>query len=247
MYNGGMGSCDTYLQSSAMFRASLCDGGVELSVKADQGSDANVIPQKIFTDITKAPSSLQIKKLSGQIQCGTIVKKGPKVTFHSQASVPVLLHIRHGTMLALRIVQWLICNEDADYVISGETVLRALGLDSRRLPEAAADRHGSSIDVSELTEKTLEEDKSQNRGAGTVQSLMETVRAQTGCTYHCDGAAEEDHLERGDMYVDLGEDLAEELQTEISKRVDEAWSKGISEQGATRLSELLKKYQEFLE
>ena len=245
--NGGIGSCGSTFKSSAMFRASFCDGGVEVVVKADQGLDANVIPRNILRDITKALRSLQIKKLLGQVQYGTTVKNGPKVTFHSQALVSVLLHIRHGTTLALRNVQWLIFNEDADYVIIGEPVLRVLGLDNRRLLEAAADRHGSPIEVSELKGKTLDEDKSQNCGAGTVQSLMETVRAQMGSTYHCDGAAEEENLEEGDMYVDLGEDPAAELQAEFSKRVDEARSNGISEQGGKRLSEFLNKYQAVFE
>ena len=65
-----------------------------------------------------------------------------------------------------------------------------------------------------------------------------------GSRYHCDGAAEEDRLEQGDMYVDLGEGPAEEQQAELSNRVGEAWSDGITEQGAKCRSKLLNKYQE---
>ena len=130
---GGIGSCGTSFKSSAMFRPSPCDGGVEVVVKADQVSDANLIPRNVLRDITKALPSLQMKKLSGQVQYGTIVKNGPKFTIHNQALVPVLLHICHGTTFALRNVKWLICNEDVDYVIIGGTILCSLGLGSRGL------------------------------------------------------------------------------------------------------------------
>lgn len=50
-----------------MLRASFCDGGVEVIVKADQGSDANFISRNILTGITKALPARQIKTLSGQV------------------------------------------------------------------------------------------------------------------------------------------------------------------------------------
>ena len=84
---------------------------------------------------------------------------------------------------------WLLCNGGTDDVIVGELVLRPLSLHNRRLLDAASDRHSSSLDVSELIEKILNEKKSQNRGAGTFRSLRAAVRAQMGSTCHVDSAA----------------------------------------------------------
>ena len=66
-------------------------------------------------------------------------------------------------------------------------------------------------------------------------------------TYHNEDAAEDDHFEEGDVYVALGKDPVQKMQAELSKRVDEARSNGISEDGAESLTELLNDYQEVFE
>ena len=244
---GNLGACGDSLKSSAILRATFCNGGVEAVANADNGSDANIIPPNILKQIQQSCPSLKVRKLSGPVQYGTIVKNGPKVTCRSQVRCEILLHIRHGSTLALRNMEWMVCDEEAEHVVIGERVLCALGLNNQKLLEAASDRHGNSIDVPKLVEAALTDEKLQNRGAGTVQSLMDITRSQIGSTYHCDAHGEEDHLEESDVYVDLGDDPVEELRSELAKRVEEARQNGISERGAARLSDLLNKYESVFE
>jgi len=109
-------------------------------------------------------------------------------------------------------------------------VLAALGLNNRVLLSAAADRHGGVVDIPALLRKDGHADTSSTGGRST---------------FHSEGGAEEDFLEDKDVYVDLGEDSPEELEEALADMVAQARANGISDAGAARLENMLKKYPVF--
>ena len=126
-----------------MIRATFCNGGVETFAKADNGSDANIIAPNILKQIQQSCLSVKVKKLWSPVQYGTVVKNGPTVICRGQVRCTLLLHIRHGSTLALRNMEWIVCDGEAEHVVIGERVLCALGLNNQKLLEAASDRHGN--------------------------------------------------------------------------------------------------------
>ena len=66
------------------------------------------------------------------------MKREPPVC-RSELVADVMIHIRHGTTLLLRGMRWLICDQDAEYLVLGRQSLDRLGL-NRTMLAAACDR-----------------------------------------------------------------------------------------------------------
>lgn len=64
------------------------------------------------------------------------------------AVIDVALHIRLGTALILGDVQWLITDQQVGEPLLGSPLLEALGLNTREILSAAANKHGGQVDVS---------------------------------------------------------------------------------------------------
>ena len=173
----------------------------------------------------------------------TALKGGPRVICREKVTATIVLHVRHGTTLALRSIEWLVSTSEVSHVIIGQLVLKVLGLDNQALLEAACDRNDGSVNVKELIEDMRAGD--QNMQTGSVEMLMANVNAGFGATYHQDGdAGDEDDLQDSDVYVDLGEDSVEDLRSTLRDRVDEARRNGMTEEGSRKLEGLLQKYEQ---
>ena len=177
------------MASSAMLRASFCQGAVETVAKADQGSDCNLMPLSMLKNLKKSDSKVNVQELDKPQPYGTFIKVGQMVHCTHKVVSNIMLYIRHGTQLMLRSVEWMVCDCETDFVIIREPTLRALCLDNRALLEAACDKLGRDVNVPKLLEKLSSDNNSQNRTTGDIPSLINAAKSQWGSTFHQDGGA----------------------------------------------------------
>lgn len=145
------------------------------------------------------------------------------------AKTDVSLNVRHGSMLTLRGVTWLVCDRRGiDYAILGRNVLDALGLDNRTMLSAAKDRLGSDIDVVSLEKSSSKKSGHTDETTDERTSSVCHLHRGTDSMYHTDRFPDEDHLDDTNVYIDMGEDPETDLRDELKKRVGEAKTAGFS-------------------
>lgn len=132
-----------------------------------------------------------------------------------KVEVDVHLRIRHGSALVLRNVIWKVSEEDSNDVIIGHPLLDSLRIDNKTMLDAAADRHNGVIDTQEMNQELIRQ-KDQKSCA-----LIEEA------VYHSAGGMDCDGMEDDDVYMDIGDDIEEDLVKELENRVQEAKEKGI--------------------
>ena len=140
-------------KSASVFRGTFCNGAVELVLKSDQGQDVNLMPPTVVQRISKSKSQSKVEDLKEPPCYGTIATNGPKVTCCQKVENQIILHVLHGNTLALQNMEWIISGDQAKIVLIGEPVLRAIGLDNKKLLEASCDRHSGTIDIVKLLKK----------------------------------------------------------------------------------------------
>ncbi len=239
------GNCSDY--DSSIFSATFCDGAVEAVVLADSGSDANIIPPSVLAKIKGADKNLLVTKLPNVVHYGTADTSASSLPCSRKVTSTVLMRIRHGTNLALRGIEWLVSDRETDYVIIGKRVLASMGLDNRSLLAATCDRYGGVVDVPGLLKKRDDNISRAAQNPGSIYGILQLRDATKACTFHSHGGAEEDMLDDGDVYVDLGEDKVRDLEAALEARVADAKSNGLSNAGAARLASLLSKYKQVFE
>ena len=67
------------MASSAMLRASFCQGAVETVAKADQGSDCNLMPLSMLKNLKKSDSKVTVQELDRPQPYGAVIKGGQMV------------------------------------------------------------------------------------------------------------------------------------------------------------------------
>ena len=236
--------CENSFPPKNVFDSSFCEGAVKCKVKADQGSDINLVPPSVLRDILKHDDSVLVEELRNPRSYGTVVKGGQQVTCNKKFRTTIYIQVRHGSDLVLRGVEWLVSEQETEYVLLGEPVLRALGLDNEELLAAVCDRHGGVVCVPELIEKLKEDKNIQNSDSGEVKSLINAMTKTFGTTFHSDCGTEEDMLEDSDVYVDVGEDSPEELGMALSERLSEARKSGLSDLGSQKLKSIIDKHKQ---
>lgn len=119
------------------------------------------------------------------------------------ANIDTSLHIRHGTSLTLRNLQWTITDQTVGEPLLGGPVLEALGLNSREMLAAAAHKYSGSVDASLLP--TLHT----THGTGRISRVMEGI-------YHEDGGEDEsDAVHDGTPWCELGPETDKELEAAV--------------------------------
>jgi len=242
---GAVQKSDSNDENTSLFSASFCNGALEVQVLTDQGSDGNIISPSILKALAESDPSLEVKPLRGPVEFSNAHSKAKKISCRREIAADVMLRIRHGTNLMLRGIRWLVSDEEVQYVFVARHVLAALGLNNRVLLSAAADRHGGVVDIPALLRKDGHADTSSTGGRESIHSILCARGLGYGSTFHSEGGAEEDFLEDKDVYVDLGEDSPEELEEALADMVAQARANGISDAGAARLENMLKKYPVF--
>lgn len=241
---GQLASDSDILDHSSLFSASFCNGAVETTVLADQGSDACILPPSTLHKLQRANPNLKVVTLDRTVYYETVDKSATSLPCSRKIKASILLRIRHGTNLSLRNVEWLISDKPVGRAIISRHVLRALGLDNRVLLAAASDRFKGAVDVPDILEAQDNIDTAQG---GSIHSLLEQHSFEFGSTFHHQRGTEEDSLEDSDIYIDLGEDSPDKLKACLAERVHEARTNGMSDDGCKQLSNLLDKYESVFE
>lgn len=116
----------------------------------------------------------------------------------------------------------------------GRPVLEALGLSTREILAAAADRFCGSVDMERLVGTFAEE------GDGRVSRVMEGV-------FHADGGqdGDKDDKTQGE-WCDIGNETKEEWEDSLRKSVAQAKKNGMTAGGLLSLEELLRKHRDIV-
>lgn len=229
--------------NTSLFAASFCSGAVEVDVMADQGSDMSAIPKDILEAIMKADPSVHVEKLDKAFLFETAVSDAEPLRCTRRVELDVELRIRHGEKLILRGVKWLVPDNNIAHVYLGRHVLRALGLDNRVLLAAARDRLGTVIEVPQLLRDSGASDTAYAHDPKSICNILQSRNFEWGSSFHSSPSDEEPHID-DDIYVDIGEDTAEELQAALRSRIDEAAGHGLTARGRTQLEQIISCHRE---
>lgn len=147
-------------------------------------------------------------------------------------TVDTELHIRHGPALTLRGVRWLITDQTVGEPLLGRPVLEFLGLNTRDILAAAAEKYSGVVDIPDILD-AIPEPK------GKVSRILEGV-------YHADGGVDDDDLDEDDDWIDLGPEDAEENYKVLESKMKEAKKYGMSDKGVKNLKHLLVEFDDVI-
>lgn len=214
---------------SSIFKASFEKGALETELLADQGADVNFISSRQFKEIQQKKPTIHPKALL-PTQIYRSVTGNPCLICKMSVDMNVFLQIRHASSLILRNVSWKITEEEIPSPIIGRRVLESLGCDNREMLLAARERYGDNIDVA----NRLQQDGNEEESEGKMAALF------VDSVFHNGGQIEDDGLDDEDMYIDLGDDSIEVIETELENQVAEALGNGLSSEGGRRLKQIIK-------
>lgn len=184
---------------------------------ADHDADGHFISSRMFKEIQEKIGNVDPKRLEpSHIFRGAT--RDPFLTCDRAANMDVFLHVRHGSSLIPRNMNWKMTKEEIQRSIIGRRELESPGCDNREMLMAARDKYGNEIDVAGPFVKDGNGEESNGRIAGFIGESV----------FHNDRQIEDDGLEHEDIYVDLGDDRMEEIEDEIKKRIVEEVRIGLS-------------------
>lgn len=235
----------------SLFNATFRNGAVEVSVLADQGSDVNLMPLNVEHEHQELPDLIKekdgtvvIEDLERSYYCSTVDEGGPALPC-SRRLKALMLSVRHVTKLAMRELDWMVSDKPpVQNVLISRQVLQVIGLDNRKLLAASADRFHGIVNVPELLSKVGKVTKAKG---GTVHSLLQNDSLEFGSTFHSQAGSEDNILDCSYVYVDIGGESAEELDTALAASVEQAFQNGMSREGAKKFEALLQKYRQMFE
>lgn len=236
--NGNLG------RNTSLFSGTFCNGAVETVILADQGADGNVIAPSTLSAIQRSNPSIRINDLKRPYAFGNASPTATPITCKKWIQADCMLRVRHSPGLMLRKAKWLVSEDEVEYVYLGRHVLAAMGLDNQELMTAARDRLGSEVDVPGiLKDKGYEDNACANPKTPSIHSMLQQRERALCSTFHSEGCAEVDCLEESDVYVDLGDDPEEDLTAALDCLVQDGKKFGLSDEGCTRLTALLKQHR----
>ena len=133
-------------RSVSLFTATFASGNVQAVVLIDQGATHNILPQRLLQLIVRADSHTKVSELASEEAYSTAAKDGPKIHVRHKAQTDVELRVRHGARLLIRGVEWKVSEEDMSYVVIGNELLKAMGIDNDVLIQAVMDRNDGVVD-----------------------------------------------------------------------------------------------------
>lgn len=110
----------------------------------------------------------------------------------------------------------------------GRKVLESLGCDNQEMLLAARDRYRDDVDVANRLNRDINEKESEKKMATLFRESV----------FHNSGQAEDDEFDEEDMYDDLGDACHKDIETELARRVSEAVTNGLSENGENKLKDI---------
>lgn len=203
---------------------------------ADTCSDDNILDHAMMAEFKKSGVEHAVETLLRprifDMAANLPNGKRASLTCKKAVTVDTELHIRHGTALTLRGVRWLVTDQLVGDPILGRPVLEILGLNTRDILAAAAEKHCGIIDIAQILDAKTEPQ-------GKVARILEGV-------FHADGGADDADLHENDGWIDLGpENEGEKLEVH-QKKVSEARTRGMSEDGVKSLDRLLVEFDDVI-
>lgn len=126
------------------------------TVCANSGENGNIFYSRKLRRIIDAGVELEIEVLPNprlfDIAAHTMEGKKSILVCDRTIYIDCELHIRHGTLLMLRNLKWLVTEQKFPEPILERPILEAFGLHTRELLVAAADRLSGSVDAQNLLE-----------------------------------------------------------------------------------------------
>ncbi|KAI0564066.1 hypothetical protein FGB62_30g043 [Gracilaria domingensis] len=134
-------------KTSPIFDALFCKGKLEDEVTADQGSSANIMPMSFYNKLKDLDGIRSMHKLARTAVYNVFNEAAAPITCNFRVSADVTLEVRHGKVLLLRNVDWLVANEPTTGIVIGRQVRNAVGLNNPVMLEAAMSRVGTDVDI----------------------------------------------------------------------------------------------------
>lgn len=188
-------SNDNTQPHSALFRASIPDGRIHVTILMYQGSDVNLIPMALVkkTQHTELYIPVCIIDPPCTYKC---IFGNPWATCCQSVAMNVQMKNGQGLNLILHNIVWKISQQDIDSPTINGRIPESMGCDSCKLLQAACDHNHVYIDVPEKM-----------RNDGNAEQDYQIIVATCGeFLIHNDGKIEEHGLEENDIYVQFGND-----------------------------------------
>ncbi len=203
----------------------------------DGGSDINIMPADLLARLSSAGAKMEVSMFKHarkfSLAAASNASKDPMyITCDRQVTLNTQLCIRHGKSLMLRNVHWYFAVEDVDEPHLGRPLLEALVLNTKKMLEAACDRHEGDVDMS---------GQFYRRRSMAEGSL---VRRHTSRIFHTTGMLEDqkDIGEDDKMILDIGEDAEEDIAQALDDVIAQAAANGLSFKGQLRLRHCMGDY-----
>lgn len=217
-------------ESSVLFTATFA-GAVRGTICADIGADANIMGALTLNQLLPAGWTVEVESFT-KPRLLNMAAQAPtgnqsQLKCDRTATMDTDVHIRHGDVLKLRRVRWLVSEQKVPETLLGRPVVEALCLDTAQIISAAANKYAWSVDAEELT-KTIDE-----QAHGRVLRVLEGFFH----TNDCGPLTEEEGAPPSWCY--LGSESDKEWESQLSVRPEEASKCYISTDGKERLEKLL--------
>lgn len=123
---GTIHSASEVQNNTSLFNATFLNGAAEMTIMADQGSDANIIPQALLRALRAADPKLVVSSLKQPRVFDNANTAAESLRCTQSVRADVELRIRHGEKLMLRGIQCLVCEQPMAHAYIGRHVLTAL-------------------------------------------------------------------------------------------------------------------------
>jgi len=211
-------------------------GSIKVMLCGDGGSCINLMPIDAVRELVKENPEILVEDLNPPEEYNFPVKEdkdGQRITLKCSKRVripEIKLDCRHGTSLTLRNTVWLVSDQDADEALLGRPDLKRLGLDTAKIFRTAAAANNGCID--------FDMDNYTPEMGGKVSRIL-----HNGMYHSSPEDGDDEDLER---FVEIGPETHEEKTEMVEDKVKEAIANGISDDGAEKLRQLLREYDDVL-
>lgn len=207
-------------------------------VCSDIGSDINLMPPSLFTELLGREAYMEVTTLAAPRKFGLAVstsKDSSKlyVEYDRTVKINIDMHIWHGKSLRIRNTFWFVTipEQFAEEPLFGLRLLEQLGLRTKEILEAACDKYGGEVDAEDFIPEHM------NIGSSISRIMQRGI-------FHSNERVDFEDVpdESSDIQIDLGDDTPAEKRKALNQLLDNAKSCGMSENGLEGLQELVNEF-----
>jgi len=148
-----------------------------------------------------------------------------------KTTLDIQLNVRHASSLTIRNVTWFVATRPANDPLLCRDLLKALGLDAKAALAAACETFNGQVDAEQLL-------SDQDYPDGSIARLL----SENGVYHNGHYPDETDDCES--VYLEIGIDKDNDIQTAFDKMLHDAKSNGMSTGGAETLEKILHEYRD---